>query len=69
MFRAHIYDAVELHQKSIKSSSISDNEVSSVSSSSKIPSTKRSQQDIKVDAVELQQNPAYVTKDEYLEMY
>ena len=65
MFRAHVYDAVELHQQNIKSSSISDYEVAPVSSSGKIPSTTRSQQDIKADTVALQENPCYVATKEF----
>ena len=64
MFRAHVYDAVELHQQNIKSS-ISDYEVPSMSSSDKIPSTTRSKQDIKADTVALQENPCYVTTKEF----
>ena len=67
IFRAHIYDAVELHQQNRKSSSASDYEVSSVimSSSDKIPSTTRSKQDIKADTVALQENPCYVATKEF----
>ena len=56
MFRAHIYDAVELQQQNIKTSSLGDYEVPSVSSSGKISSTTRSKQ----DTVALQENPSYV---------
>ena len=60
MFRAHIYDAVELQQQNIKTSSISDYEVPSVSSGGKTSSTTRSKQDTKADSVTLQENPSYV---------
>ena len=64
IFRAHIYDAVEL-QQNIKSSTICDYEAPSVGSSSKISSTRRSKQDIKADTVALQENPSYVATDEF----
>ena len=60
MFRAHIYDAVELQQQNIKTSSLGDYEVPSVSSSGKTSSTTRSKQDTKADSVTLQENPSYV---------
>ena len=60
MFRAHIYDAVELQQQNVKTSSIDDYEVPSVSSGGKISSTTRSKQDTKADTVSLQENPSYV---------
>ena len=66
MFRAHIYEAVELQQQHIKSSAICDYEVPSVGSSSgKISSTTRSKQDIKADTVALQENPSYVATNEF----
>ena len=42
VFRAHIYGAVELQQQNVKTSSIDDYEVPSMSSSGKISSTTRS---------------------------
>ena len=58
--RANIYDAVGLYQQNIKTSSIDDYEVPSVSSSGKISSTTTSKQDTKADTVALQENPSYV---------
>ena len=58
--RANIYDVVGLQQQNIKTSSIGDYEMPSVSSGGKISSTIRSKQDIKGSAVVLQENPSYV---------
>ena len=59
IFRAHIYDAVELHKQSIKKSSTPDYETPE-GSSGKMPSANRSKQDIKANTVKLQENPSYV---------
>ena len=64
IFRAHTYDAVELHKQSIKMSSFPDYEIPE-GSSGKIPSTNRSKQDIKADTVKLQENPSYVATNEF----
>ena len=55
--RSHLYDAVELHSHKFKRSSTS--EFPLVSSSSETPSTTESQ-DIKANAIKLQENPSYV---------
>ena len=60
LYRAHIYDAVELQSQKVKTSTTTDYEYELVSSSSKIPSTTKFGQDIKADTIESQDNPAYV---------
>ena len=60
LYRSHVYDAVELQSQKVKTSTTTDSEYALVSSSSKMPSTTKSNQDIKADTVELQDNPAYV---------
>ena len=64
IFRAHIYDAVELHKQSIKEYSTPDYEIPE-GSSGKTPSTNGSKQDIKADRVKLQENPSYVVTNEF----
>ena len=58
--RSHVYDAVELQSQKVKTSTTTDCEYELVDSSSKIPSTTKSSQDIKADTIESQENPAYV---------
>ena len=60
LYRSHIYDAVELHSQKVKTSSTTYYEYPLVSSSSEMPSTAKSSQDVKADTVELQDNPSYV---------
>ena len=52
---------MELHSRNMTTPSTHDGEVPSVSSTSEMPLTMRSSQDIKADKVQLQENPAYVT--------
>ena len=54
-----------MHSQKVKTSSTTDYEYPSVSSSSKMPSTAKSSQDIKADAVKLQENPSYVATNEF----
>ena len=58
-------DAVEMHSQKVKTSSTTDYDYPLVSSSSKMPSTAKSSQDIKADAVKLQDNPSYVATNEF----
>ena len=60
LYRSHVYDAVELQSQKVKTSTTTDYEYELVSSSSKIPAMAKSNQDIKADIIELQENPAYV---------
>ena len=65
LYRSHVYDAVEMHSQKVKISSTTDYEYPLVSSSGKMPSTAKSSQDIKADAVKLQENPSYVATNEF----
>ena len=65
LYRSNVYDAVEMHSQKVKTSSTTDYEYPLVSSSSKMPSTAKSSQDVKADTVELQENPAYVATNEF----
>ena len=65
LYRSHVYDSVEMHSQKIKISSTTDSEYPLVSSSSKTPSTAKSSQDVKADAVKLQDNPSYVATNEF----
>ena len=60
LYRSHVYNAVELQSQKVKTSTTTDSEYALVSSNSKITSTTKSNQDIKADTIELQENPAYV---------
>ena len=64
MHRSHVYDAVEMHSQKVKASSTSNFEFSLVSGSNEMPSTATSKQDIKVDTIKLQDNPAYAATNE-----
>ena len=65
LYRSHVYDAVEMHSQKVKTSSTTDYEYPLVSSSSKMPSTAKSSQDVKADAVKLQENPSYAATNEF----
>ena len=65
MHRSHVYDAAEMHSQKVKTSSTSNFELSLVSGSNEMSSTATSKQDIKVDTIKLQDNPAYAATNEF----
>ena len=65
LYRSHVYDAVEMHSQKVKTSSTTDYEYALMSSSSKMPSTAKSNWDIKADAVKLQENLSCAATNEF----
>ena len=65
LYRSHVYDAVEMYQQKVKTSSTTDYKYPLVSSSSKMPSTAKSSQDVKAETIELQENPSYAATNEF----